>query len=454
MQEKLGLKDLAWPIFVENFLAKAMGMVNIYLISLYSEEAVAAIGVSNQLVNFIQMLFFFVTLGMTVVVSQNLGAGQRERAQSAAGVAVFLNLVIGLSAGLIVLLFHRPILQIMGLSGTSLSYAAVYFRLIGGFAAVQGLNLSLGAIMRNYGQARTPMMVFLGMNVLNLIGNSIIVIRPFGLPDLGIGGIAACTVFSQGAAALTLIILAARYHINLRIRRPMPWPMIREILTIGIPGAGDNLAYSIAQISLVSFITPLGTTAIASYTYAQSLIAFVQLLGYSIGQGSQIIVGRKAGARQFDDAYHFAFRGFRLALMLNLSVMFVLLLLQRPILGFFTDNPAILSTIFWCLLIDLVLEFGRPLNLVIGTCVRITGDVRWAIANSAASILLLCIPLGYLLTNVFHLGVPGIFLALCADEWLRGLLMAGRWRSRRWEKAVLIKQKPSLPVELPEIQEA
>jgi Na+-driven multidrug efflux pump len=64
MQQKLRLRDLAWPIFVENFLAKALGMINIYLFSSFNGEAVAAIGVSNQLINFINMIFLIVTLGI------------------------------------------------------------------------------------------------------------------------------------------------------------------------------------------------------------------------------------------------------------------------------------------------------------------------------------------------------------------------------------------------------
>ncbi len=165
-------------------------MVNIYLLSRYNVEAVAAIGVSHQLIHFILMLFIFVTLGTAVVILQNLCAGNKDRAESASSISIFLNVVIGIIAGLFVLLFHRQLLTMMGLAGQVLEYAVIYFRIIGGLCVLQGINLSLGTIMRNYGQARTPMMVYLGMNILNLIGNTIIVMQPFGIPDFGIAGIA------------------------------------------------------------------------------------------------------------------------------------------------------------------------------------------------------------------------------------------------------------------------
>lgn len=77
---------------------------------------------------------------------------------------------------------------------------------------------------------------------------------------------------------------------------------------------------------------------------------------------------------------------------------------------------------------------------MIGVSLRGTGDVLWALAAAVGSIGLLCIPLGYLLTQVFHLGVYAVFLALMADEWVRGQLMTYRWRTRKWQKYVLIKQ--------------
>jgi putative MATE family efflux protein len=440
MQQKFSLVDLAGPIFVENFLAKAIGMLNIYLLSSYSEEAVAAMGVSNQLLNFINMLFIFVTLGTAVVMSQNLGAGNKDRAASASSIAIILNVGIGICLGLFVLLFHRPLLSMMGLSGKVMEYTTIYFTTIGVMCSLQGLNFSLGTIMRNYGRARTPMLVFLSMSILNLVGNTIIVKRPFGMLDFGIGGIATWTVFSQAIGSLVMVLCAYKYKIRLHLEKPFPLSTVREILRIGIPGAGDNFAYSIAQITLTYFVTILGTTALASFAYATNLIGFVQVLGYSVGQSSQILVGRNVGARKFDAAYHLGFYATGIAMLLNLAVMVMLMIFQRPLLHLFTTNQEIMSIVFWCFAVDLVIEFGRPFNLVIGLCVRGAGDVKWAIGASYFSILLVLIPMGYVFTRVIPLGVPGVFIALCADEWLRGQLMTWRWRTRKWENAALVKQ--------------
>jgi putative MATE family efflux protein len=433
------LKDLAWPIFVENILARGMGIVNIILLSKYNVEAVAAVGVANQLGMFINMLYMFVPLGTAVVVSQYLGAGNKQRAATASSVAVTLNAGIGIAVGILVLLFHHPILILMGLTGQVLAYADTYFAIVGGLSILQGLNFTFGTIMRNYGKARAPMFVFLGMNLFNLFGNTIIILHPFGLPDLGLAGIAGWTAFAQAMGLVAMIACALHYKIRLHLEKPFPAAAIREILRIGIPGSGESLAYSIANISLTFFLTSLGTSALASFAYASNLIGFIQTAGFAVGQSTQILVGRLVGAGDYDAAYRLGFRATWIAMGLNISAMVCLMALQQPILRLFTSSAEVMTIIFWCFIIDLVHEFGRPFNLVIGSCIRAAGDVKWSIAVSLSTILLVSIPLGFLFTHVMHFGVPGVFLALCVEEWLRGQLMTWRWRSRKWEVAVLVK---------------
>lgn len=438
------MRELAVPIFFESSLIRVLGLINVFLISRYNQEAVAAIGVSNQLVNFINMIFLFVTLGSAVIISQYLGAENPDGAEEAVIVAVVVNLVLGIILGTVISLFHRPLLIFLGLSGGVLDFTASYVSVVGGFCLFNGINRSLATIMRNYGQARTPMLVFIGLMIVNLLGNGIIIIRPWGLPDYGIRGIALWTVLSQGGGTffLTSAMIKLRIPLSLNSFR---FSMVAKVLRVGVPGSGDAFLYTLAQIILISYVTALGSKAITAYTYAVNMIALVQILGFSVGQGSQILVGRAVGAGRPGEAYRTAFCHTRLAIVLNMSVMVVLYVFQRPILHLFTADEEIISLLFRCFSINLLLEIGRPYNLVIGPSIRAAGDVNWAILASATSILLVLIPLGYLLTVTIPLGLSGIFLALCADEWLRGQLMNWRWRSGRWRSFALTAKAAPIP---------
>ena len=126
------------------------------------------------------------------------------------------------------------------------------------------------------------------------------------------------------------------------------------------------------------------------------------------------------------------------------AVMTLIFIFQKPLLSLFTDSAEIAQMVFWCLVVDFILEFGRPFNLVVGVTLRGTGDVMWAMWASGLSTIFACILVGFVLTQVFHLGLYAVFIALLCDEWLRGQLMTYRWRTRKWEKYVIIKEsKPA-----------
>lgn len=442
-QRRMTMFGLAFPIFVENFLNKLLTTVNVYLLARLSQDAVAAIGVANQFLNFITMTFSFVTFGTAVVIAQNRGAGDEKSANEAATSAVITNIAWGLFLALVLLIFHKPMLRMMNMEGILMDYSSTYLLIIGCCCAVQGLNLTLATVLRNYGEAKSPMMVFLMMNIINLAGNAVIVMRPFGIPDFGITGIAICTVLSQVIAAVAMVLCAVKAKIKLSMPKPFPFKILKQILRIGLPGAGDSIAFNIANICMTYFVSSMGATALAAHTYATQFIALVQVMGYSVGQATQILVGYHCGARDFDRAYKLALNNIWKAMALNIAAMTLIFIFQRPLLSLFNASEEIMQMVFWCLVVDFILEFGRPFNLVVGVALRGTGDVIWAMWASVLSTIFACILVGFVLTQVFHLGLYAVFIALLCDEWLRGQLMTYRWRTRKWEKYVIIKEIPA-----------
>jgi Na+-driven multidrug efflux pump len=100
--------------------------------------------------------------------------------------------------------------------------------------------------------------------------------------------------------------------------------------------------------------------------------------------------------------------------------------------GIFTSNPEILQIGATILLLTIILEPGRAFNLVIISALRATGDVKFPVYMGILSMWGISVPLAYLLGIHFELGLAGIWVAFIADEWLRGILMLIRWRSKVW----------------------
>jgi Na+-driven multidrug efflux pump len=104
----------------------------------------------------------------------------------------------------------------------------------------------------------------------------------------------------------------------------------------------------------------------------------------------------------------------------------------------FTANADILQLTSRVLLLSLLLESGRSFNLVLVNALRAAGDAQFCVYMAFVSMVCMSLPLGYLLVFRLQWGLPGIWLTVATDEWMRGLIFWYRWRSRAWEKKSLV----------------
>ena len=89
-----GLTKLVIPIFIETLLIMMLGAVDTVMLSQYSDESVAAVGVVNQIVMFAFLIFEVINIGTSVLCSQYLGAGMRNKMVQVVGVSLLLNLAL------------------------------------------------------------------------------------------------------------------------------------------------------------------------------------------------------------------------------------------------------------------------------------------------------------------------------------------------------------------------
>ena len=159
---------------------------------------------------------------------------------------------------------------------------------------------------------------------------------------------------------------------------------------------------------------------------------FFYLFAVAIGQASQILIGHLVGAKEFDEAYRQGKRSHGLALLITLICCALGLLFREQLIGVFTDDAAVIAICSQLLLMNVVLEIGRTTNLVVIACMRGAGDVFFPTLCAIFSNWVLSVLGSYLLAVVFGMGIYGMWIALAADECVRGVLMVLRWRSGKW----------------------
>lgn len=438
------LLKLTWPIFVQTFLNFVAGFVDTFMLSRYSDNVVGAVGLANQIINIVILLLGMIGSGAVILISQNLGASNRKMADEIAKISVTLNLVIGLVLSIILFGFRYFILKIMNCPDDFMQYSQSYIAIVGGAMFIKAVFLIMSSVMLSYGHSKSPMIISVVVNVLNFIGNYLVIFRPIeNFPEFGVAGVAASTVISQGIGTVVLyFILVKKVKIKLfgnalRYKREN----YAKILKLGVTVSAEQVLYNLSQLAITFIISFIGATALSTRVYTNTIIWMTSIPVYSIGIGTQIIVARLIGEGKKETANEVCFQSLKIGLFVTTSISLIVYVCAKFIFGFFTSNEDIISLGVTLLFITIFMYPGKVFNTVIGSSLRAVGDVMYPVYLSIIFMCCISIPVAYLLGIHWKLGLAGIWLVFLGDELIRGMLMLFRWKSRKWDKKSLIKEE-------------
>lgn len=437
----LSLFKLTWPLFLELFLFMLMGLADTFMLSAVSDDAVAGVGTANQYIQIAILLLGVIGTGASIVVSQYLGSRLIGEASKIAALSVTLNLIIGFILSGIFLLLSDQIMKMMNLQGAVLEFAQSYLSIVGGFIFVQALITSLASVIRVQGWTKQTMYVSLGMNIVHVILNYILIFGKFGAPALGVEGAAISSVISRILAAIVffwLLYQALEVRIKIQDYYTFTKEYITKILKIGIPSALEQVLYQTSQIVLLYYVTYIGAEALSARQYAVNISMFTYLFAMAIGMGTAILIGRYVGAGEKDRAYQSVWFSVKSALIFTLIMVTLVTLFREQLIGLFTDNEEIIQIGASVLLLSVLLETGRTINITIINSLRAAGDAAYPVRIGIVSMIFIGLSLGYLFVFVFDLGLVGVWLAITCDEWIRAILVIFRWKSRKWERYAIV----------------
>ncbi len=444
---ELHLFRLAWPMMVEMLLFILLGFVDVLVLSRYDDLAASGINTANQAVSVLTIVFTVFSSAGGILITQYLGAGQRQAASRIAALSIALHLFTGLAVSIVLVLFSQPILCFIGAKGQVLSFSQDYLSVVGGFIFLQAVLNALSGIFRSHGMTKLPMFVTAGMNVLNTLLDVLLVPGWLGFPKMGVMGAAVATVITRALGVIVLMVLLFRKVENpslFRWLKPFPKRDLALFFRFGVPAALETFLYNLSQLVITSIVLNcLTEQELIAKTYIQNITILFYIFSVSIGQAAQIIVGHRVGAGAFTEARQQGFHAYKTALLIAMISSVIGILLRVPLISIFTDNAGVIQLASGIFILNLFLEFGRTTNLVLIACLRGAGDVFYPTACAVFSNWLLSVGGSYVLAVVCGWGLYGLWIALAADECFRGLLMILRWCGTRWRNARLGQTAPS-----------
>lgn len=422
------------PFFIEMLLLNLMGTINTFMLSHYSDQAVAAVGAASQILSMVLTLYTVIGTGASIVINHNLGAGNKKAASDAAFCSIFFCGCLSLILGTVLSASADTVLSAMHLEASVKAYAVSYFRIVIQFSFLQAVTSSMSGIFRSFGKPKIAVGISLFMNCLMAVLDYFVIFQPVSIPLKGVTGVACAYVISEACGLILISTLLFRVPIGLDLsgKNIHTLKMIGSILHVGVPGGVSSISYSLSQVVSTSIIAILGTSAISTKIYVSNIVFYVYVFGLSLGTSTSLFIGWLSGAGKYEQAYRLNLQNLKLTICMNVFLSFCIYLFSEPLLRLFTSDPVILQMGHTLMLLDIFVEIGRGFNHIEENSLRGSGDVVYPMVISIFSCWTMSILFSYLLGIRLGFGLAGCWIAFAMDELFRGTAYLIRWKSRKW----------------------
>lgn len=429
------LWKLLIPIILEQLLTSLVGTVDTMMVSNVGSAAVSGVSLVDSINKLMLFLFTALATGGAIVCAQYLGRKDRANAEKAARQVLLTAAMLGIVVGAGCLLFRKQILRLVfgTVEADVMRAAEIYFlytAMTYPFIAV--FNAS-AAVYRSAGNTRLPMLISAGSNLLNVVGNAVLM---FGF-DMGVAGAAIATLVSFIVAAAVIVTIQFRpgQLIDMgRLRQMRPdWRVIWLVLSIGLPTGVENAMFQFGKLMVQSTVSTLGTAAIAANSIVTMLEYMSSMPSTAIGTGMMTVAGQCIGAGRLDEAKANIKKLTIWGALVLLAANWIVFGLTFPVTGLTGLSAQEKQlTIHVMLVISVVKPFLWPLAFLPVNGMRAAGDVKFGMVVSSLSMWICRVGLTYVLCRVLGVGLVGIWVGFFVDWTVRSIAYSCRYLSGKW----------------------
>ncbi|MBQ8975891.1 MAG: MATE family efflux transporter [Succinivibrionaceae bacterium] len=437
------------PAIMAQIASVCMQYIDASMVGQLGADDSASIGLVSSSIWLLCSIGMAVNVGFTVLMAQKIGARKYVSARNLLKLAFLVCLAASLllaGAGILV----SDILPVwLGGNSEINRGASEYFLIFTSALPVLILNALSSGMLQSSGNMKLPSLLNMLMCLLDVVFNYLLIFPSreisFGgfslvIPgcDLGIRGAALGTVAAETVTfALMLFFLLFRTP-QLQLHREEKFifssRLVRRAFLISLPVGFDHIAMCLAMVVSMMIVAPLGTVPIATHSFAITAESFCYMAGYGIAAAATTMVGQSIGARRADLAVSFAWLVTGLGVSIMTAAGILMFIFAPLMMGLLSPVAEIRNLGAEVLRIE---AFAEPLfgaSIVAAGALRGAGDTFFPSLINFISMWFVRIPLSLLLATYY--GFYGIWVAMCIELCIRGLLFLYRLKRGKWLKNI------------------
>lgn len=422
---------LAVPVVLSELGWMLQGIVDTIMVGKLGPAAIGAVAVGNAVYYAPSLFGIGLLLGLDTLVSQAYGRKDHDACHHWLAQGVYLA-CIATPPIMLLLIGASFAFTHVGIAAQVAAPAASYLRLL----TWGTLPLLLYGAARRYlqgvGQVRVVTVTFVLANLLNWLGNWVLIYGKWGFPALGTDGSALSTVIARISMAAALIGFAWRYertrgHPLFRHWAKPSLLKLKQLVRLGAPAAGQILmevgAWNLATFS-AGWLTPV---ALATHQTALNYVALTYMVPLGVSAAAAVGVGHAVGAGDPAKARRAGWLAMGLGVAFMLSAAVVFLIAPRPLIALYTRDPQVMAVGPTLLYVGAAFQIFDGIQTVSTGALRGLGETRVPMMANFVGYWILGLPLGLSLCFVLHWGILGLWFGLTLALIVIALTLLRRW---------------------------
>lgn len=416
---------LALPAVGEMTLYMMIWVLDTMMVGKYGgNTAVSTVGLSSEIMYTFTNIFIAVgiTIGITSLVARKIGAGEKEKAEEFASIGFFFGTFVALIIALITFNFTKNILMAAGASGNVLSQGVIFMKITSlGIFFNMLMNL-LNGILRGYGNTKTPLIVSVIINIINLGLDWVLIFGRYGFPELGIKGSAIATASAQTMGfifILSYVLKKSEIKPEIKYIRNLQLHKLSELLRLSIPSSLQEAAFTISRLISVFIIMHLGTVAFASNQITTTIESLSFMPGWGFGVAATTLVGHKIGEKNYKKAWEYAYVCTILG-VISMSLCSLLFLCFPNFLIHLFIKESEKEVIYLgglCLMVASIEQPFMAVSMILGGALKGTGDTKTPFMVSLISGWCIRLPLMLYFIYLLKLSVVYVWF-ITSLQWI------------------------------------
>lgn len=433
---------LAFPIMIQNLIATLVNMADTIMLGYVSQTAMSASSLANQFTFILFCLYYGLAAGTSVLCAQYWGKGDRNTVERILGLAERLSVICSVIFFTISFLFPEMIMHIFTSSADTIGAGAQYLRVVSFSFLFMGFSQVFMSALRSIGKVVLPSVTYVVSLCVNVICNAAFIFGLFGLPKLGVTGVALGTVIARVTEVIIcLIYSAASKDIRFRVKYLFMQSgiLMRDFVRIAAPAVINDVAWSLASSAFAAILGHIGDDMVAANAVAIMVVNIGAIACRGFANATTIIVSQELGKNHIETAKVYGKRMLIITIFVALFGCVVMMAIRPLVISFYQDklSETAISYLGSIMLMTTWRLLGEGINtcLICG-CFRGGGDTKFGMITDTMCMWLIAVPLMAIAAFVLKLPPIWVYFVMTLDEFEKMPFVFYHYKKGNWTRNI------------------